>query len=201
VRHPSVAVVLVVALVACTSGSTGPPSGSPVASSNTAPTALPSVRVAARLRSAPGGCQGADPLVSNVPPWGRLLGGSPAFGAFYARPDLGSGAFLVGSDTSRKRNGWRVKVLWVLEPGTSEPVTLTGEQIPGGGRVLFDPSDGAVSTSMVLDPADPGTPSERKGWTEYPSLLLFPRAGCYRIIATWATGSWTRAFGFGRSRR
>jgi hypothetical protein len=51
---------------------------------------------------------------------------------------------------------------------------------------------------MRLDPADPGTPSDRKGWSEYPSYVMFPESGCYVVNATWAGGSWEQTFGFGR---
>jgi hypothetical protein len=85
----------------------------------------------------------------------------------------------------------------VLEPGTSEPVTISGREATGSA-IVFDPSNGPPSDTLRLDPSHPGTPSRRKGWTEYPSLLSFPEAGCYVIQAWWADGVWQRGFGFGR---
>ncbi len=67
-----------------------------------------------------------------------------------------------------------------------------------GHSITFDPSNGPLSDTLRLDPSNPGTPDRRKGWTEYPSLVWFPEAGCYMIQASWADGSWQRGFGFGR---
>lgn len=128
-----------------------------------------------------------------------MLGGAPAFGGFYAqRFDPSSGSFHVGHDTRRKPEGWAIKVLWVLEPSTSEPVMISGREVDTGAAIAFDPVNGPVSDTMLLDPRNPGTPSRRKGWTAHPSLLLFPEAGCYVIEAAWDGGSWQRAFAFGR---
>jgi hypothetical protein len=127
-----------------------------------------------------------------------MFGAAPAFGSGFGRPDPSSGSFHVGHNTRRREEGWGVKVLWVLEPRTSEPVTISGREVDTGSAMAFDPSNGPLSDTMRLDPGDPGTPDRRKGWTEYPSLVLFPEAGCYTVQASWADGSWTRRFGFGR---
>jgi hypothetical protein len=127
-----------------------------------------------------------------------MLGATPAFGGFYVRLDVSSGSFHAGHNTRRKPEGWAIKVLWVLEPGTSDPVTISGHDVDTGAPIAFDPSNGSVSDTMLLDPSNPGTPDRRKGWTAYPSELLLPEAGCYQIEASWTDGSWQRGFGFGR---
>jgi len=127
-----------------------------------------------------------------------LFGYAPAFGAFYARPDASTGSFHVDKNTRRKESGWVVKVLWVLEPQTNEPVTLSGREVGTGRPITFDPSNGPASLRMLLDPSAPGIPSRRQGWSEYPSSLSFPEAGCYTVRASWASGSWERTFGFGK---
>jgi len=200
-----VLVAAALALLACSSpvgGGTPSPSitGEPSPRVSSAPTPLPPIHVARSLGPAPDGCGDAVPLLRDEPPWGRVFGASPAFGAFYARADATAGAFHVGTDTRRTRTGWRVKVLWVLRSGTSEPVTITGQEAVSEQPVVFRSSGTTTTTSttMLLDPTNPGTPSERKGWTEYPSELRFPTSGCYRITATWASGSWVRGLGFGR---
>jgi hypothetical protein len=153
--------------------------------------------VEAHLSPAPGGCPTSGALLRHTPPWGDMFGSAPAFGAFYAHPDPSAGSLHVGNDTRRGQNGWVVKVLWVSEPTMSEPVTLSGHEAGTGWPVTFDPSHGLASHTMRLDPSNPGTPSKRKGWSEYPSTLAFPEAGCYVIDASWADGSWERGFGFG----
>jgi hypothetical protein len=126
-----------------------------------------------------------------------MFGAAPAFGTPFGRPEASSGSFHVGHDTRRGQEGWRVKVLWVLEP-LSEPVTISGHEVDTGAAITFDPSNGPPSDTIRLDPRDPGTPDRRKGWTEYPSSVRFPGAGCYLIQASWTGGSWQRGFGFGR---
>lgn len=127
-----------------------------------------------------------------------MVGAAPAFGGFYAKSDPSSGSFQVGHNTRREQEGWVIKVLWVLEPGTSEPVTISGREVDTGAAIAFDPSNGSISDTMLLDPSNPGTPERRKGWTEYPSEVLFPEAGCYLMEASWTGGSWQRGFSFGR---
>jgi hypothetical protein len=112
--------------------------------------------------------------------------------------DAPSGSFHVGHNTRKDNGGWVVKVLWVMEPGTVQPVTITGQELDTGSTITFNPLNGSPSQTLTLDPDHPGTSSRRKGWTEYPSTLAFPEAGCYVVEATWADGSWQRVFGFGR---
>ena len=90
-----------------------------------------------------------------------------------------------------------MKVLWVLEP-KSERVMVSGHDVGTGAALMFDPVNGPLADTLLLDPAHPGTPDRRKGWTEYPTLVRFPSAGCYLIEASWADGSWQRGFGIGR---
>ncbi len=181
------------------SSCTGSGISSPVQSASvSSPSGTTSMVVAAHLATAPSGCLTSGALLQDTPPWGELFGSAPAFGGFYAHPDPSAGSFHVGTNTRRKENGWAVKVLWVVQPGTTEPVTLSGQEVGTGWPITFDPSNGSPSDTMRLDPSHPGTPSRRQGWTEYPSLLSFPEAGCYIIKASWADGSWQRALGFGK---
>jgi len=126
-----------------------------------------------------------------------MVGEDTAFGKAFGRPDVSSGSFHVGQDVRKRQQGWGNKVLWVLKPLT-EPVTISGHEVETGAAIMFDPSNGPPSETMWLDPSNPGTPDRRKGWTEYPSAIWFPMAGCYLIQATWADGSWQRGFGFGK---
>jgi hypothetical protein len=154
-------------LSSCTAtGGSSPPGSAAVAS----PDAMPSMTVAARLNAAPGGCSTSGVLIRDVAPWGALFGSAPAFGAFYARADRSANAFHVGSNTRRTRDGWVVKVLWLLEPGTTQPVTLSGYVVDTNSQINFDPSDGSASPSMRLDPAQPGTPNHRP----HPGSLVRP---------------------------
>lgn len=194
-RSPRVVIVIVLAsLLSCAAGSVPTPSGSPsrsVVTPTTGGSPTPT-----RLAGAPSGCPTGGPLLQNVPPWGDLFGASPAFSAFYART-ASSDSFHLGGNTRWQNGGWAIKVLWVLEPGTNKPVTISGRD-ETGAPIVFDPLNGPPSDTLRLDPSHPGTSSRRAGWTEYPSLLSFPEVGCYVIQASWADGSWQRGFGLGK---
>jgi hypothetical protein len=155
-------------------------------------------------RGSPGCRSERLPNLATAPPAGSSLGRlvwlRPGVGAFYAHHDPSAGSFHLGTNTVRRENGWGVKVLWVLQPTMIEPVTLSGQEVGTGSPITFDASglNPTRSDTMRLDPSNPGTPSHRKGWSEYPSSLSFPEAGCYIIKASWADGSWQRGLGFGK---
>jgi hypothetical protein len=183
-------------LLSCTTGAESSPSPSARKSVSASTTESPSI--AADLASAPTDCPTSRPLLQHPPGQRELFGGAPAYGAFYANPDSSSGTFHIGGNTRMKRQGWPVKVLWVLEPGTTEPVTISGQETDTGAPIMFDPVNGPFSDTLQLDPRYPGTPTRLRGWKAYPSLVWFPEApGCYLIEASWVDGSWQRGFGLG----
>jgi hypothetical protein len=154
-------VIILVSLLSCTVGSPSMPSDRASRSLET-PTSSGS-STAAHLADAPGGCPTDGPLLQHVSPWGDYLcGASPAFGHFYARGDASTGSFHLGDNTRRQDGGWVVKVLWVMQPATNEPVTITGRD-EAGSPIVFDPVNGPPSDTLVLDPSHPGTSSQRAG--------------------------------------
>lgn len=76
-------------------------------------------------------------------------------------------------------------------------MTISGHEIDTASAIMFDPANGQLSDTLLLDPRHPGTPSRLRGWKAYPSLVWFPEAGCYLIEASWVDGSWQRGFGLG----
>jgi hypothetical protein len=194
-REFAAALIILGLLTSCTRI---PPASSTPSVSVASTSSTGSVTVATRLTPPPGDCLSSGSLLHQVPPWGALFGAAPAFGAFYARAERSAGSFHVDDNTRRTRDGWAVKVLWVLQPGTTATVALSGQEVGTGTPITFDPSNGSPSLVMHLDPTEPGTPSHRKGWSEYPSSLSFPESGCYVIKATWSGGSWQQTLGFGK---
>jgi hypothetical protein len=193
-RRGLAAALVLVILSSCTgSGAPSPTDGATLAS----PTGT--MTIAAHLAVAPSDCLDSADLLQHTPPWGSYFGSDPVFGSPFGRPDPASNSFHVSVAKGARPSGqgWMVKVLWVLQPGTTEPVTLSGEEEGTGWPITFDPSNGPPASSMRLDPKNPGTPDRRQGWTEYPSHLSFPEAGCYVIKASWPGGSWRKEFGFG----
>jgi hypothetical protein len=127
------------------------------------------------------------------------LGSEQAAGAVYARFDGSMSAYRISVNNRRKGPGWGVKVLWVQQPGFNSPVTLQGKNTETGEPIWFQLSSSrSPRTSATLDPANAVGGQSLHGWTGYPSLLFFPRAGCYSLSGTWPGGSWQFGFGFGR---
>jgi hypothetical protein len=128
---------------------------------------------------------------------GWVAGQPPIWAGFYARFDADTNAFHA-MQAPRKKDGWRIKVLWVIEPGGSTPVTLSGRNLVTGAPLQFEIGVGSVSESPVLDPRHPAIPIQDGNWKEFPSYLYFPSAGCYVLSASWSGGSWEMGFGFGQ---
>jgi hypothetical protein len=147
----------------------------------------------------PSFCTGprAVPIEASVP---RRL--SPMFadgiggGPVYAVGLMDSAAVSLDNDTALAQ-GWPAKELWVINPRHRGPIALSGHNLVTGAPVWFSFSGGSVlraSTHPKLNGYDGGV-----GWTQFPSYLVFPQAGCYTVSAKWSTGSWhvTVAVGYG----
>jgi hypothetical protein len=166
-------------------------SGGPAAS----PTLLP--RVSAILHPPPKTCEGPAPKSKTVTSnYGALYGRRPAWGGFYADLDLKTRAFHA-PDAPRTSLGWRVKVLWIMDPKQNSRVKLGGLNPSTGELIWFELSDSPATAAPVLDPAQPENLGDG-GWKEYPSYLYFPSSGCYVLEAEWPGGDWQIGFGFGR---
>lgn len=159
--------------------------------------------VAKHLGPPPQGCPGPPPRRRAVGPryFRPLVGGSPLWGGFYAKLDRRANAYSTGANVRRVRYGWRIKVLWLIEPTTTTSVTLSGSNTTTGQPLYFE--TGGVqprgpSARLALDPSYPAIPVQHGRWKEFPSYLFAPSAGCYRLTASWAGGSWALGFGFGR---
>jgi len=189
-------IVAMVVLPSCISGAKVPPTlGTPSI------TSLPAaVRIARHLTSAPEGCPGPSPHPTKVARFvGPVVGESPVWGGLYARFDPKVNTYRDG-EVARTKKGWALKVIWLIEPGTSTPVTLTGTNVATGEPVSFHIGGVAPvgpTTVLVLDPDHPAIPLQHGQWKEFPSELLFPSSGCYRLNASWADGAWEMGFGFG----
>lgn len=140
----------------------------------------------------------AIPGATFFAPWG--LGSSPVWAVGLGTPPEPVRQQLPATPPSRDvfgpgavgptRDGWFLRVLWVIAPGTTEPVTLRGRSA-GGESLRFDISNRGVVTTAVLDPGDPPIPIQQGGWAEFPSDVYFPATGCYELEARWAGGGWS----------
>ena len=189
-------VAVLVMLSSCTLHGTSAPS--PLPSVTASPTTT--VKVASHLTSAPEGCPGAPSIPTKVARFvGPVVGGSPLWGGFYARFDPKANTYRDG-EVRRTERGWALKVLWLIEPGASTPVTLTGANVLTKAPLSFHAGGVAPAkpaTTLVLDPQHPAVPQLHGQWKEFPSELFFPSSGCYRLNASWVGGAWAMGFGFG----
>ena len=197
--HRCAATAAVGLLVACSgsSQSTAPPTSATLGSVPSSGAVEP---IARRLDASPEGCDGPAPHYERIARYfGSLAGGSPIWGGFYARFDEETNAFH-GTQAPLKNDGWRIKVLWVIDPDASTPVTLSGRNTATDAPLKFETSGGGevATNSPVLDPANPAIPIQDGNWKEFPSYVYFPSAGCYVLSASWSGGSWQMGFGFGR---
>jgi hypothetical protein len=149
------------------------------------------------LTAAPTDCANqADVLVQDTPPWGQLLGDSPAWMYVGDALDASTGALHVRA--RRLDHGWQMKALWLLPASASTVVTVTGTNASTGGTMWFEPALSRAGEEMTLDPAHPGAVPTGHRWLEFPSAMSFPAAGCYTLNAHGADGEWSTTFGLGR---
>ena len=124
----------------------------------------------------------------------KLVGEKPLWAGFYATYDDDRRAFIVRS-APRRRYGFRVKVLWIVAPGTDQPPTITGTNLETGAPVHFSVQGLGVTTVATLGP---GRGVSETAWGESPSYLYFDRAGCFELNTESADRSWRLVFGLGR---
>lgn len=168
-------------------GSLPPPVSSTVAPS-------PATSIVMDLLPAPRDCHGPEPKVL-ADYFGRAIGGSPVWAIGFGGPQA---TLSVDSPDQMTSLGRRRKVLWVIEPGTTTPVTLHAASTSSGAPLWFEINGRQPSTSPLLDPAKPDIPIQHGDWREFPSYLLIPAASCYSLSAEWQGGNWTVTFSAGR---
>lgn len=147
----------------------------------------------------PSFCTGprALPITASVPRrlspmFGDGIGGGPV----YAVGLMDSAAVSLENDSALAQ-GWPAKELWVINPRYRGQIALSGHNLVTGAPVWFSFSGGSVpstSTHPKLNGYDGSV-----GWTQFPSYVIFPQAGCYTVSAKWSTGSWRviEAVGYG----
>jgi hypothetical protein len=94
------------------------------------------------------------------------------------------------------------KVMWVVGPNETQPVTVSGREVSTGDALWFDvyPSNVApdlpstYTTRLVLDPAVPNRGSaenEAGAWSIWGIGIGALTAGCYDLTVGSSRGSWT----------
>jgi hypothetical protein len=150
-----------------------------------------------RLTSAPTDCVATgDPLVQHVPPWGQVLGDSPAWMYVSDAFDVSIGALHVRA--RHKEHGWQMKALWLLPADAPMTVRVTGVNASTGSTMWFEPAGSQAGVEMSLDPAHPGAVPTGHRWLPFPTAMSFPGSGCYTIQAQAGDDEWSTTIGIGR---
>src|SRR5205823_5735841 len=148
------------------------------------------------LERVPPGCPASPSPKTISPDFGKGIGSSPVWAVGFS----GGITLHVGNPkwVTYTPYGWTRKILWVVKPGYMRPVTLRGADLLHGRPLWFQIGVHNPSTSPTLNPQKPGIPIQHDHWTEFPSYLFIPKAGCYFLEARWPGGKWRQAFAAGR---
>lgn len=151
-------------------------------------------------------CSGKSASAQGTPhsvgPWsGGVLGVSPAWAIGFSRVGHGAGIEILNG-TRVTKHGYDVKVLWITAPGWKHSVMVEGSGMASGDRLWWQLGQGPVKRSLVLNPTRPGVPgsgdsdsaSKVSRYAAFPSFMLLPGPGCFRMTASWPGGHWSRVF-------
>lgn len=216
--------IAIFALSACQSSHTRviPTPTATLAPPTPPPTALPTQPVNQRpspvaglLGPAPTNCAtAAPPGVLNTTNFGGGFSSPMSFEGSAPAWELGLGSVLQLEPTDGTSTPYpSTKVMWVVGPNFTQPVTLTGRELTTGASLWFQvyPSNGVATdnpdaisvytTHAVLDPAAPNrgsTDNSTGHWNIWGIGIIVLSAGCYQLDITSAAGSWKMVFAAGR---
>jgi hypothetical protein len=86
-------------------------------------------------------------------------------------------------------HGYQYKVLWVVEKTYSDKVMLQGGNLEDRTPLWFKIGGEEPTTNPTIDPLDPEAFSN-PDYSDFPSYIFIPGAGCYFIEASWDKESW-----------
>jgi hypothetical protein len=95
------------------------------------------------------------------------------------------------------------KMLWAIGPNNEQPITIRGSDQLSGATMFVDMYNVAVPTTLGrfapgLGNRGGGTTPDGNVWAIWGTGLVFIKAGCYQLTASWPGGSWTTTFAVGR---
>lgn len=201
-RSRSIGIVALLCLVLTGCASSGVPLTSQVNPTSPGRTAIATATATPTASPPPLGPVPQDCPISNPPR--QTIGGMPMIGAspVWAAWLPGPSLFRQppGSiSTYEAPYGWEMtKVVWEVGPNNTQPVTIQGQDLfdhtPMMVELLTSPT-----VHTVLDPHHPDHPISviGPGWAEWGCYIVVPKAGCYTMNVSWATGHWSVTFAFG----
>lgn len=148
-----------------------------------------------KLGKAPRDCPGTL-TQERVGSYGPAYGGDGVWAGVYA--ELEAPNILHSLDAPLTPDGWRLKVLWIVDPDHPARITLAGSETTRGWPIEFEigGTSSVKSTSPVLDPDQPSIPLQDE-YANFPSYIYLVGSGCYQLGASWEAGGWVLKFAFG----
>jgi hypothetical protein len=91
---------------------------------------------------------------------------------------LGAAGVVRFGDESRHHGWWYHKTLWAIAPDYDGPVTITGYQLDGPHRLMFNAA-GPIEQQLDQLRFEPLATSASEKWRFGPSSTLIQAPGCY----------------------
>jgi hypothetical protein len=131
---------------------------------------------------------------------GNLVGRSPVWAGFYARPDTALGVYHLVAATKRTATGWRMKVLWVIDAKQTAAieVQVTERRTRHLAKIELAGRRATPVTRARIDRSDVGVEQGGTAYRQFPSYLFLPHAGCYLVEVHAGNRGWRKIVGFGR---
>jgi hypothetical protein len=208
--------VAIVALAGCAlSGLPGAPAAQatphipptrPLSPSSPTPRMAMPPQVTSPLGPPPSNCPKGDPVKTlRDTDFGGGFIGTPTFLGASPAWELGFGP--NGTFAAQGTPYPASKIMWVVGPNITAPVTLSGHDLRSGTPLWFDifPPNSAggtevFTTSAMLDPANAnrGSTTNRLGyWNIWGIGIIVSAASCYQLNITSSVGSWHTVFAAG----
>ncbi len=94
------------------------------------------------------------------------------------------------------------KVLWATGPNPTHTITVQGQGQRTGTLVWFRIDQSSPATTLELVPGesnrDGTTTPDGNTWEIWGTSLIFVKAGCYQMEASWPGGKWVMTIAVGR---
>ncbi len=190
--HIGAAVLAVAMLIFLHSYNTSAIQPSSIALTATATINISPPAVEVPLGQLPNTCpRGPEPM-SVTGRYGPGIGGYPLWVAGFA-PPYASLVWLGAGEPMKY--GWPFKVGWVAKRTYTGTVRIRGADLANGQPLWFNINQ-VDSISPILNLSG-ATTLQFDGWTDFPSYVYIPRAGCYSLEAEWEGGMWRVSFAAG----
>ena len=94
------------------------------------------------------------------------------------------------------------KVFWVTGPNPTKTITVHGQDQQSGTPIWFQIDQSIPATTLEMAPGqsnrDETYTSDGNLWDLWGIVMIFVKAGCYHLEASWPGGQWSMTIAAGR---